>query len=372
MEPQSCQPANEPPASSIPSLDPWLRRPGLLVAAGFALLLLGVAGCAGLPFGTRDEGPPGKLEILGSPDETYVRGIAKAFEIETGVKTTYVRESSGDALETLRASRDAPQFSVWWGGPIDLYIEAAADGLLVPHKPRGFSVIPSQFKDAEGSWTGVYVGALALAVNTRVLAEKGLPEPASWADLAKPVYRGQISMAHPATSGTAYTALATIVQLHRRDVEQAFAYLQALHRNVMEYRRAGADPARIVGRGEAAIGIVFSHDIVAAYDEGFEDLKVIFPAEGTGYEIGGMALVRNAPDPETGKRFMDWAIGAKAQELGPLFRAYQIPTNPDAKVARRSIRLSEVRTIDYDFSWSGANRQALVERFSGTIAPPPR
>jgi iron(III) transport system substrate-binding protein len=69
-------------------------------------------------------------------------------------------------------------------------------------------------------------------------------------------------------------------------------------------------------------------------EDGESDLEVVFPGEGTGYETGAMALVKNGPHRAAGRRFMDWALSARAQELGPLFTAYQIPTNPDAKCPR--------------------------------------
>jgi len=340
-------------------------------AAGAALgLALGAGAC--VPPGPEPAGEAaGSLLVLGSAEPEYVRGVARAFELETGVRTTYVRLSAGEALARLRAERAAPPFSVWWGGAADGYAAAAAEGLLEPYRPRGGARIPRQYKDAGGHWTGVYVGALAFAVNRRALAERGLPAPVSWADLTRPVYRGRLSMAHPATSGTAYTALATLVQLHGKDVGQGLAYFAALHPNVREYQRSGAAPARLAGRGEVAVGIAFAHDVVAALEDGEHDLEVVFPGEGTGYEVGATALVRNGPDPAAGRRFMDWALGEPAQQLGPLFTAYQIPTNPDAKVPPKSVRLSAVKTIPYDVAWAGEHRQLLVERFAATIAPPP-
>jgi hypothetical protein len=133
-----------------------------------------------------------------------------------------------------------------------------------------------------------------------------------------------------------------------------------------------AAPARLAGQGEVAIGVVFSHDTVAAIEEGFKDLKVVFPSEGTGYEVGGEALVKNAPDPVAGKTFLDWALGVKAQELAATFKAYQIPTNPDAKVSDKSVKLASVKTVSYDFQWAGENKKALVDRFSNEVAPAPR
>jgi iron(III) transport system substrate-binding protein len=335
------------------------------------LLQIVLSGCSALSTTRQTEDPAGELLILGSPEEQYVRGMARAFQLETGITTNFVRLSSGQALDAIRADAAAPKYSLWWGGPSDLYITAAGEGLLEPYRPRGSGKIPHQYKDAEGDWTGVYVGALGFAVNTRVLAEKGLPEPASWSDLTNPIYRGQISVAHPATSGTAFTMLSTIVQLNNRDMDRGFAYIEALGKNVRNFERSGAEPARIAGRGDAAIAIAFSHDIVATIEGGATNLKLVFPQEGTGFEIGGMALLKGAPNPTAAKRFMDWALTERAQELGPLFAAYQIPTNPDAKVPKQSVRLSAIKTIDYDFEWAGEHRTALVERFNTSIAPPP-
>jgi iron(III) transport system substrate-binding protein len=339
-----------------------------------ALLALAPLGCVPSLESAEARVPAGTLLVLGTADEEYVRGMCRAFELETGIRTQYVRKSAGEALDLLRQERSLPQFSVWWGGSADEYIAANEDGLLTPYKPRGFAKVPRQYKDPDGAWAGVYVGVLAFAVNSRVLAERGLPEPTGWADLTNPVYRGQIAMGHPATSGTAYTTLATIAQLNQRDSDATFAYLRALDQNAAgrPYERSGSTTPRIVGRGDAAIGIAFSHDIVAAIEDGASDVKVVFPREGTGYEIGGMALVKSGPEPELARQFMDWAMSDRAQELGPLFTAYQIPTDPDAKVSEKSVRLASVKTIDYDFHWAGENRQQLVDRFNRDIAPPPQ
>jgi iron(III) transport system substrate-binding protein len=314
----------------------------------------------------------GSLTILGTPQEEYVQGATKTFEAECGIKTQYVRLSSGEALAKLRADKANPQFSVWWGGPADSFIAANKEGLLEPYIPKGVDKIPSQYRDANGVWTGIYVGALGLAVNTKILKEKNLPEPTSWADLVKPIYKGQISIAHPASSGTSYTMMATQMFLNNKDIEKGFAYMKQFHQNVLQYQKAGAAPARLAGLGEVAIGVVFSHDTVAAIEEGFKDLKVVFPSEGTGYEIGAMALVKGASDPVAAKTFMDWAITAKAQELAPTYKAYQIPTNSDAKVSDKSVKLASVKTVTYDFQWAGDNKKVLVDRFSNEVAPQPR
>ncbi len=337
-----------------------------------SLVALVVSGCALAPEQPKQPPFTGILSIIGTPEEEYVRGMVRAFALDTDITTVYTRLSAGQALDEIRSRRDAPQQTVWWGGSIDGYIDANREDLLQPYKPKSFSTIPRQYKDPDGAWTGIYVGALAIGINRKVLADRGLPEPTSWAELTDPKYKGLVSMAHPATSGTAFTALSTIVQLNGKDVDRGIAYFKALSQNIKEFETQGSAPARLAARGTIAIAVVFPHDVIATNEDIGSSLKTVFPSEGTGYEIGGMGLLKNAPNQDQGKQFMDWALSPKAQELGPLFTAYQIPTNPDAKVPEKSVRLSSVKTIDYDFAWAGAHRQEIIDRFNTAVAPPPK
>jgi iron(III) transport system substrate-binding protein len=64
---------------------------------------------------------------------------------------------------------------------------------------------------------GIYSGALGYGYNTELLAANNLPEPACWKDLLKPEYKGHVQMANPNSSGTAYTTLASMVQIFGED-----------------------------------------------------------------------------------------------------------------------------------------------------------
>ena len=92
---------------------------------------------------------------------------------------------------------------------------------------------------------GIYSGPLGFGFNTELLAKKKAQVPKSWADLLKPEYKGEIQMANPASSGTAYTMIATLVQMMGED--KAFDYLKTLHKNISTYTRSGTAPDQ--GRG---------------------------------------------------------------------------------------------------------------------------
>nr|HPL29008.1 iron ABC transporter substrate-binding protein [Anaerolineae bacterium] len=78
------------------------------------------------------------------------------------------------------------------------------------------------------------------------------------------------------------------------------------------------------------------------------------------------------PEQEAAKMYVDWALTSKAQEIPPTVKSYQLPTNPDASVSAKSVKLSEVKTVEYDFIKSGEQKSGLAERFDSEIAPAPK
>ncbi|HUR07207.1 MAG TPA: ABC transporter substrate-binding protein [Nonomuraea sp.] len=344
---------------------PRYLSPFLLIAG--ALVLSGCAHAAGTT--TADEG---KVVVACGATEEWCAAMTSAFTAATGLKSEFVRLSSGEALARIQAGKSDPEFDVWHGGPADGYAAAAGHGLLENYVSPNAAAIPGRYKAGDGTWTGVYVGVLGFCANTRVLAEKRLRAPESSQSLLDPALKQDVGIAHPSTSGTAYTALWTQVTLHGGNVDQAMSYMKRLHPNVLQYSKSGAAPAQQVARGEVGVGVVFSHDCVATMEQGFPDLRVTFPAEGTGYEVGGVALIKGAHDPVSAKKYIDWALTPAAQEIGPSVRSYQAPTNPKARRSDKTADLATLKLIDYDSTAAGERKLELTRRFDSEIAKAPR
>jgi iron(III) transport system substrate-binding protein len=345
-----------------------------LAAAVLAVAVLVVAGaCARTDAGGPGApGDSGTVTVACGATEEWCAAMTAAFTEASGVEAEFVRLSSGETVARLQAGRSNPEFDVWHGGPADGYAAAAEQGLLEPYAAPNAASIPAPYKDPAGNWTGVYVGVLGFCNNTAVLAEHEVAEPRSWQDLLAPGLARNVGIAHPSTSGTAYTALWTQVALHQGDQSAALEYMKRLHPNVLQYSKSGSAPAQQVARGEVGVGIVFSHDCVATREQGFTGLSVTFPAEGTGYEVGGVALVRGAHDPTGARRYIDWALTPAAQEIGPSVKSYQVPTHPDATVSARSVDLATVKLVDYDVVAAGAAKRELTKRFDTDIAQAPK
>jgi iron(III) transport system substrate-binding protein len=157
-------------------------------------------------------------------------------------------------------------------------------------------------------------------------------------------FKDEIQVANPNSSGTSYTMLATLVQLMGED--KAFDYLKALHKNVNQYTKSGAAPARAAATGESLVGITFQHDAVVQAIGG-APVKIVSPCEGTGYEIGSMSIIKGAKNMENAKKWYDWALTPEAQAIGAQAKvSYQVPSNKNAPVPRRPPKLSEIKLIN--------------------------
>jgi iron(III) transport system substrate-binding protein len=308
-----------------------------------------------------------EINVLCTPQEQYCAGMKVEFEKKFGITVNYVRMSAGEALARLQAEKDNPSFDIWWGGPADSFIAAKAQGVLEKYDSPNYAnlIDPVLAKDADNTWAGIYMGSLGFATNTNWLkANPNAKAPTSWDDLLKPEFKGQIMVAHPSTSGTSYTALATILQI--RGEKDGWEYIQKYAGQVSQYTKSGAAPAKFVGLGEGAVAIVFSHDTVNEIENNKAPLVLTFPAEGTGYEIGAEAIVKGAKHLEAAKAWFDWALTAEAQNLGPKFKAYQAPTVKGAVASRPE--LMQAKLIKYDFLWAGKNKTAFVDKFTNEIA----
>ncbi|MCA0422455.1 MAG: ABC transporter substrate-binding protein [Proteobacteria bacterium] len=335
--------------------------------AGSAALALFAAGGAAKAQGT--------LVLYCAVQEEWCRAMATTFEKETGIKVAMTRKSSGEFYAQLKAESQNPRGDIWWGGTGDPHMQAAEEGLTEaytsPNMSQLYDWAIKAHKDTQGRTVGIYTGALGFGYNAKLLKAKGLPEPKCWADLIDPKFKDEVQVADPNSSGTSYTMLATIVQLFGE--EKAFDWLKKLHKNINQYTKSGAAPAKATSLGETTVGITFLHDMLAIAREN-PDVKVVAPCEGTGYEIGSMSMVKGTRNPDNAKKFYDWALTPKPQSLGAENKQFQTPSNKATPLPQFGLDMSTVKLINYDFGKYGSSavRNALLARWDKEVKSAPK
>ena len=311
------------------------------------------------------------LTIYAGLLEEHAALVAQEFQKATGIKTSFVRMSGGEILARIRAESANPQASIWYGGGSLTFIEADKLGLLHHYKSPTAEVIPDQLKDPSGAWTGIYSGYLGFVADQEWLDRVGMPMPKVWDDLLDPRLKGELVYAHPGSSSTAYNVLVTMLQL--KGEEAGWEYLQRLNENVRQYTKSGSGGGRMIQLHEVGVTIGYLHDAIAFKREGYDHIVFTAPADGTGYEIGAVAIIKGAPELEAAKKFVDWCLTPAAQELGKTVSALQFLTNPNAVPPDEVIQLKDTKLIKQDDEWAGANRSAFLEKFNTlTRTTPPK
>ena len=338
-----------------------------------------IAGCAALLGATAVFMPTaqaqGVVNALCSTDAPWCEAAATEFSKATGIKVNQSHKGTGEIGAQLRAEAQNPKTDIWWGGTGDPFLQAAEQGLLQAYRPAYIGELHDwsqrQYDMSGNQVGGFYTSTIGFGYNTDVLKKKNLPEPKCWADLIKPEYKGEVEISHPASSGTAYTVIAGLVQ--QMGEEPAFDYLKKLHRNISNYTRSGQAQAPNVAKGEVAIGITFAFNFEKWKEEKYP-VKTAAPCEGTSYEIGGIALVKGARNEANAKKYYDWLMSPAGQALGATVGSYQTPANKTFKLDPRIPSVEGVKLISYDFAKYGkaAERKRLIDRWTREVESLPR
>ena len=165
-------------------------------------------------------------------------------------------------------------------------------------------------------------------------------------------------MAYPSTSGTAYTTLASMVQLFGED--GGFNYMKGLHQNISQYTKSGFAGIRAASRGEITIGVVFVHGAVKQ--------------AVSGYEIGSASIIKGARNLESAKKFIDFALSADVQSMSAQVKSYQVPSNKNAVSPPEAPDVSSIKLIDYNHALYGskAERTRLLKKWDDEVKVLPR
>jgi iron(III) transport system substrate-binding protein len=317
----------------------------------------------------------GQVNIICSVQAEWCNLIQTVYARTTGVKVNMSLKGSGEALAQLIAEKANPKTDIWFGGTGDPHLQAAEQDLSLEYKsptlPQLHTWAQQQAAQSKYRTVGIYSGPLGFGYNPELLAKKKLAVPRAWADLLKPEYKNEIQVANPASSGTAYTMVATLVQLMGED--KAFEYMKGLHKNIQTYTRSGTGPIKAVARGEATVSISFVHDGPGEKMQGFP-VETVTPGEGTGAEIGSMSIIKGARNLEAAKKFYEWALTASAQEIGAAAKQFQLPSNRSAKVDPRVPDFKKIKFIDYDYAKYGASaeRRRLIAKWEKDVNSLPR
>ena len=252
---------------------------------------------------------------------------------------------------------------VLWGGGADSL--AAYKEYFQPYKPSCIDLLDSSLYDPEYLWIGESPLPMVFLINTDLVAEADFPQ--TWKDLADPKWEGKIAFADPASSGSAFTQLCTILMDYGKaddDYAEGWTLVQSMIKNlVIQSGSSGAH--KNVDSGEYPIGITLEKAAVQYDTSDAGHLKIVYPTDGTSAVPDGVAIVKDCPNQELAELFVEFVLSAECQtaqnkDFGR--RPIRSDVTPEGLLA-----LSDFAIMTYNFDYAAANKADIVEKWQDTL-----
>lgn len=304
-------------------------------------------------------------------DDEYPGYLELFKKANPDITVKVVRDSTGVVTAKLLAEKDNPQADVIWGLAATSLLVCEQVGLLAPYAPKDLDKVNPAFRDSATlpRWVGIKAWETGFCVNTKEIAEQKLPMPGSFADLIKPEYKGKLVMPNPASSGTGFLTVSAVLQLMGE--QKGWEYLEKLHDNMAQYTHSGSKPCKMAGAGEFPIGLSFGYRGVTQKKKG-EPVEVVFPKEGSGWDVEANGLIKKAQTKDAAKKFLDFALSPEVMKL--YAKVYPITAYPTGEPIPAEYGADPAKQlIKNDLSWAASKREAILaewsKRFDGKSEP---
>jgi iron(III) transport system substrate-binding protein len=293
------------------------------------------------------------VSVYTAHESSTIEAMVPPFEKMTGITVDVVKGGSGDLLNRVKAEAAAPRADVIWSVGPELL--AGNPALLEAYRPADLDKVLDPKFPIDGNWLPYTGTVMVIAVNTAKVKPADMPK--TWSDLADPKWKGLISSARADSSGSSFSQYTTILTAYG---DKGLDIYKRIFANFVLSDSSGA-VCRYVNDGEASVGLTLE-DNALQYVKGGGHMAIVYPADGTLVNADGVALVKNAPHPAEGRKFIDWVLSKQGQQI-----------LVDV-VGRRSIRtdvpansvlppLSQIKAVPTDLADVTAHRTALLAQW---------
>ena len=292
----------------------------------------------------------GKVVYYSAGGAKLSRALVKAFKKKhPDIKIDSINAGTGEIITRMRAERKNPRGDVFRAS-VEA-IETAKD-LFEPYKTKEHDKFPKDVVGKGQLHYGFSTAIQLLIVNTKLLP--GGKAPKCWKDLAKPEYKGKITMSHPALSGSGARQLTQMVQLF------GWGFVKKLIGNAVIVPKSRL-VYKNVSRGEQAIGLTEESKPYRMAKKGFP-VKAVYPCEGVGMSYGSVAIIKGGPNPKNARIFADFHNSFKVHKLGVKVLKRR-SARPDVKRPKGFKKVSDIKFFHYDMDNVRKNRKAYIKKF---------
>ena len=314
-----------------------------------AILLLFIS----LVVGCISTGSQNQVIVYTSRDKYFSEPVLKDFEKQTGITVKAIYDTgatkTAGIVNRLIAERNNPQADVFWNSETGRTIVLKNNGILSSYHSPNAEDIPEKYKDPDGFWTGFGARARVLIYNTEKLSEDEIPK--SIFDFEKPEWNGRFCVGKGWLGTMATHNAALFLALGPDKAKEHFEKIKSNGVKMLIGNTAVRDA---VGSGEVPIGIIDTSDAHEAIAYG-KPVKIAYPDQGVDH-IGAMvipntvALIKDGPNPENGKKFIDYMLSRQMEERLAHSVSKQIPLRSGISTPSSVKNIDKIRDMTVDFN----------------------
>lgn len=309
-----------------------------------------------------------KLVVYCTLTEVQVQAAQDTFNaVYPDVEVEFVSGGAGELISRLRAEANNPVADVMLGGLSDTDGDENAD-IFMPYVSQANDDLISGASSDNGFYNYNGTSTVCFCVNTDLEAQMGI-EITSYADLLNPALKGKIVMADPNSSSSAWNNICNFESVYGVDSDEMWNYLEQLMPNLVVVSSSSATYKNVYD-GEYVVGLTYETGAITLIADGAENLRLVFPSEGTSAMMSGLAIVKDCPHPEAAKAFLEYYMSAEGMnangEIVPNVRR----THNDFILSGESdmIPSSEITWVDRPLEEIAATKDTVLEKWNALYA----
>lgn len=283
----------------------------VLFAGALAAAML--VGCTGNSGGTGDAG---KVVIYSPNTENEVNAIVPAFEKATGIKVELVQGKTGEMVTRIDSEKGNPQADILWGG-MNLGVYTTNPDLWEKYESPNEKLIDENYRNTTGYFINyILSGSGCFILNNKLMKELGV-EVKGYKDLLQPQLKGKIASGDPTSSSSAWAELTNmlLVMGDKPYDDKAWDYVKEFVKQLNGVELSSSSAIyKGVAEGEYAVGVSYEDPCVSLLQDG-ADVTVVYPEEGAVWLPASAAIIKDAPNMEQAKAFIDYLISDEAQQI---------------------------------------------------------
>ena len=324
-------------------------------------------GAALLAFAASASAQKTQLTVYTALETDQIKAYENGFNrVNPNIELKWVRDSTGVITAKLLAEKANPQADVVMGVAASSLALLDSNGMLQPYAPINLDAIMGNYRDKKSppDWWGMDVWGATICFNTVEAQKKGIPKPETWKDLTKPIYKGQIVMPNPASSGTGYFDVTAWLTLwgDQNGKGGGWKYMDALHENIAQYTHSGSKPCNMAATGEYVLGISFEYRANANKAKG-APIDLVFPKEGLGWDLEAFGIMKGTKQLDAAKKLADWASSKDAMLL--YGKNFAITAQPGVAAPLANVPADyEKRLVKMDFKTAADNRERVLAEWN--------